>query len=298
MKKMIVATTLLAIIFSGLYLISNFKNTMMLNSNAGDISSNEVLPNPTSSDKQTKIPSSEQPENDNLEDKPLENGLNDTENKFNESKIMIKSKINLSSSTDSDVTVIEKTISTEDEASVITTVQPEIHGLKDKQFENEINKKIANYYQNEIKEIESSAAEYLEDMKRNNYSAHQFELTMNYEMIVSGNLVHILITTRTYTGGATDMVRVMSLNMINESNGKEVCITDIFDLNTMNHLIIQHMNNNEKYYPTNLSGELRFQSVREDQAFYIENNTLYVLFNKYEIAPGAAEIQTISIPII
>ncbi|WP_338075716.1 RsiV family protein [Chengkuizengella sediminis] len=160
-----------------------------------------------------------------------------------------------------------------------------------------MNKKISDYYNAEMMEIKLSATEYLEDMKQYDIPVSKSVLNMDYKLIEAGDLVSIVITIRTYIGGATDMSRVMSVNIINEPVGKQVGISDIFDVNSLNHLILQYMSYNKKNYSTFSTGELTLQSVREDQAFYIENNTLYILFNKYEIAPGAGEIQTIAIPL-
>ncbi|NDI36011.1 hypothetical protein EPK97_14850 [Chengkuizengella sediminis] len=52
---------------------------------------------------------------DEIEDKSFQNVINDSENIFNKSKNIIKTKINLDTS-NSDVTVIENAIFSEDEA--------------------------------------------------------------------------------------------------------------------------------------------------------------------------------------
>ncbi|NDI36065.1 stalk domain-containing protein [Chengkuizengella sediminis] len=208
----------------------------------------------------------------------------------------ITSEINFIQNLEQAVTIKDHDLSFEKEEIAVNAVLPEIQGLKDVHFQGEINEKIKMMFEEKIEELEKDAIEHAQEAKESGWNFHKYSLDMSYDMKIAGDLVSIVIGTSTYTGGANATTIVDSVNIVNQSEAKEVSITELMEKDKINELILAEINKNPDQYFT--PGDLGFQTVKEDQAYYIDREEVVLIFDEYEIAPGVAGTPYIFIPFV
>jgi len=101
-----------------------------------------------------------------------------------------------------------------------------------------------------------------------------------------------------YTGGAHGFTDRRAYN-IDLTTGRELRLSDLFapDFNyisIINEEIKKQIQAGDEIF---FDGELGFQSITENQPFYIEEGNLVIYFGLYEIAPYAAGIQEFRFPL-
>ncbi|NBI29913.1 stalk domain-containing protein [Chengkuizengella marina] len=212
-------------------------------------------------------------------------------NLFQESKNT--SDINLIKNLEQAVLVKEHDLSFENDFLEVNASLPEIQGLKDENFQGKTNEKIKMIFEKKIEELTKDAKEHAQEAKESGWNFHKYSLDMGYDMKIAGELVSIVFETSTYTGGANATSIVNSVNIVNQIEAKEVSITDLIEIDTINELVLREINKNpDDFFKP---GDLGFQTVEENQAFYVEGKQLVLIFDEYEIAPGTAGTPSISI---
>ncbi|HOF03236.1 MAG TPA: DUF3298 and DUF4163 domain-containing protein [Atribacterota bacterium] len=187
--------------------------------------------------------------------------------------------------------VIAREIKTEDLLVDYDIQIPGVDGLKDTLFQEELNNSILNKALNDIGEVEEQARELKALTEKEGWDYRQHEIYIDFDLKSNNSILSFIINTYKYTGGAHGIARVDCYNIDVEKSA----IMEIKDLfkegvdfkSIINEEISAQIGEQEK--DENLiyfSGEEGFNSISDDQDFYIQDNNLVILFQRYEIAPG------------
>ena len=148
--------------------------------------------------------------------------------------------------------------------------------MNNKEIERILNKKfesdIMNFYNTSVKEAES----YFDDFPD---AENKFVISSDYEVKKSNNKVlSMLIKYYKYSGGAHGTYEYIPYNVDLTSGG-------IF---TLKKQIIQL--NKEQNLPKNSTQLYAFNEIKDNQKFYIVDDTIVIFFDLYDIAPYVAGI--------
>lgn len=165
---------------------------------------------------------------------------------------------------------------------------PMLDGLNNKEIQNSINDRFEKEVIDFKDEISAWADEYLADAKKEGWLLHPYEAFTDYRVKYCNNDILSLCTDYyQYTGGAHGMTTRHS-STIDLKTGKSLSLRDIFnsDLNykkIINTEIKRQMRlNSDLYFDDSME---QWESIREDQGFYIEDDQVVIYFGLYEIAP-------------
>lgn len=196
---------------------------------------------------------------------------------------------------------IAKDIQETDELVEINVQIPQIQGLKDLSFQEQLNKEISNNILGEIEEIKAQAREAAELAEKEGWEHRTHTLQIDFALKENGPILSFLVNSYSYTGGANGITRIDTYN-INTITNQQLRLQDLFkpeaDYQTIiNEIILNQIGEQEKdqdkmYF----TGEMGFETIGEEQDFYIEDDHLVILFQKYEIAPGAMGTPEFKIP--
>lgn len=159
--------------------------------------------------------------------------------------------------------------------------------------------KINTFIQNEIAKYKAAALQQLSDLtEQNSGTAPDFPNTFDVNYQVTYNQDHKLslyFIVYTFSGGA---------------HGFYSWDAHTFDLDTGNEQNLQQVTSNNPNYKTIINQEIKkqlkandyeliepFESIRNDQGFYLKNDTVVVYFGLYEYAPYALGILAFPIPL-
>lgn len=179
---------------------------------------------------------------------------------------------------------------------------PQIHGLKDLEFEKKLNNKLVLEAKTRKNQIIKEAQSYNEDMVSNGLPTVPFEYIEKYSIIPSQNPYSIIEFDRyQYSGGAHGISNIDYM-VINTNIPQIVELKDLFK-ETANYKAIINENIRKQIDLRTKSGEYfftgsdGFQTIKDNQPFYInEKGDLIIVFNVYEIAPYAAGTIFFTIP--
>lgn len=173
---------------------------------------------------------------------------------------------------------------------------PQIHGLSNKAFEKELNKKLLKDAQNRIKNIIEEAKTYNKDMLQDNIPPLKFEYLENFGQVKSPEpYLTLEFLEYQYSGGAHGIGHTKYIT-IDKSQNRIITLPDLFKEESnyeqaineeINRQIIERTNKGEFFF----TGSDGFNGIKENQEFYINSNgDLAIVFNVYEIAPYAAGV--------
>ncbi|WP_160643929.1 DUF3298 domain-containing protein [Chengkuizengella marina] len=190
----------------------------------------------------------------------------------------------------------------QNEYVVVEGKLPVVKGMKDEKFQKEVNKQIIQFVEQKTAEVEKQSKVFNDEQKKlgddaisgpHNSPTGPYSLNINYKVKISGNMVSIVFNT--YTIGyiaANGINEVDSINIIDNTKGHIVELKHfVADKEKLNQLIQKEIESNEQLFKDS------FKSIRNDQAFYVEDNQLSVVFNEYEIAAGYVGTPTVTIPL-
>ncbi|MBE1443159.1 PdaC/SigV domain-containing protein [Paenibacillus sp. OAS669] len=164
---------------------------------------------------------------------------------------------------------------------------PVISGLKDTTYQTKLNSKIAETAAKDLEAIRTQAKEGAEQAKQNGYEFRPYSLDVSYEVMTNANhTLSIKVTSYFYTGGAHGMSRIDTYNVADRDQAAAISLSDLFG-SSYKDVINKHIKeeitkNPEQYFPD------AFQSISDDQIFYLKDGKAYIVFSEYEIAPYAA----------
>ncbi|MFS1514868.1 stalk domain-containing protein [Chengkuizengella sp. SCS-71B] len=202
----------------------------------------------------------------------------------------------------SEATVESKEYTFQNEFVVVEGELPVVKGLKDGKFQKEVNEQIKQFVEQKTAEVEKQSKVFNDEQKElgddalsgpHDSPTGPYRLFINYEVKISGNMVSIVF--KTYTMGyiaANGINEVDSINIIDDAKGHIVELEHfVTDREKLNQLIQKEIESNEQLFKDS------FESIREDQGYYVENEKLNVVFNEYEIAAGYVGTPVIKIPL-
>lgn len=161
-----------------------------------------------------------------------------------------------------------------------------------------VNKSIEDYINALVKQHE-------EDINNAEGFGSQ-SLTTTYEVITNNNnLLSIRLDTTISMGGSDSFSKIYHIDKQTDS---ELVLSNLFKkktdyVTTLSNLVKEQMREQMKaddslvyFIDSEDMPELDFNKIKKDQTFYIKDNSLVLVFDKYETAPGYMGVVEISIP--
>lgn len=199
---------------------------------------------------------------------------------------------------DQEITITDLVIEEEQEALKVDMVFPLVQGLKDKQVEEKINQIIQEEIINFKNQLQTESEEYLKSAKSEEWEIRKYIATTYYIVhYQKDDLLSLSVFYYSYTLGAHGytLQRTYNFNLV---NGEVILLGDIFKENKdyidiINQEIKRQINLNPQEYFSEWSV---FQSISQEQPFYLIEDGIVVYFGLYEIAPYASGIRYFKIP--
>lgn len=192
-----------------------------------------------------------------------------------------------------------------DEDKSISVKVPEVVNDDNSSFISNVNEKIQSLVDMHVKEAEDRILEYKDAFistggTEEEFAAKDIKVDVNYEIkSQTDSMVSFVITSNENWAGAYTYQYFYNLDL---KNNKDITLEDLLGENYIeiaNESIKEQMEERQKadpnvsYFDVDMGG---FTSINEDTNFYInEENHPVIVFEKYEIAPGAMGIQEFEI---
>ena len=166
--------------------------------------------------------------------------------------------------------------------------------MNNKEIERILNKKfesdIMNFYNTSVKEAEY----YFDDFPD---AENKFVISSDYEIKKSNNKVlSMLIKYYKYSGGAHGIYEYIPYN-VDLTSGGIFTLKDLFNENSNYKVVIENeikkqiiQLNKEQNLPKNSTQLYAFNEIKDNQKFYIVDDTIVIFFDLYDIAPYVAGI--------
>jgi hypothetical protein len=190
------------------------------------------------------------------------------------------------------VTVESREVSSQTDALVVNMKIPVVDGVKDEEIQARINAELENAALKDKEEITrlSQVAEKL--------AGNPYELQWHYTVTYNKNGILSLVTTAyQYTGGAHGMTVQKSYNY--DLNAREkMNLAGLFQPGVdYKNIINKEIEKQIASHPENyFEGESGFQSIADNQEYYLKDGNLVIYFGLYEIAPYVSGIPEFTIP--
>lgn len=156
---------------------------------------------------------------------------------------------------------------------------------------DDINSFIDNYLYR-FKNLAENEARNGDDVNfRNKYS-----LDMNLDIHNSENYISYILFLSEYTGGANVNQSVRSF-VYNKETKNQVSISDVVGLDNSNNFLsrVKSRLYNKSDQIGVFSNQVNGLSIDSLDSFYVTDDSIIVLFSKYEVAPGAAGIVEVNL---
>ncbi|WP_127531243.1 PdaC/SigV domain-containing protein [Paenibacillus kobensis] len=201
------------------------------------------------------------------------------------------------------VTVTKKQLEVDFPADVIkvTIELPVISGMTDASYQEKLNKAIEKTALADLESMKKPAAEDKASAEQYDYPFRQHELYVSYEVksdgnADSGNVLSILVNTYMYTGGAHGMTRVDSYNAQTNAEASTLTLKQALGeggLKKANNAVYQQILKNRDNYYTDVFDI--FKGISAEMPFFMENGTVNLVFQQYEIAPYASGVNYVAV---
>ncbi|MRG87107.1 DUF3298 and DUF4163 domain-containing protein [Salinibacillus xinjiangensis] len=178
---------------------------------------------------------------------------------------------------------------------------PIISGLQDQVFQVKFNYGIKSKAEDKKKEFIKEAKQFAQELREKGQPLRPFQLFIEPSVKMQGEIISIKSEDYIYKGGANGIQKISALNILNQKKAKYLTFADLFkeDLDykeVINDMVKKEIEDRRAKGESFFEGEEGFQSVTDEQKFYLEENQLVLAFDEYEIAPGYMGTQTFSIP--
>jgi len=199
---------------------------------------------------------------------------------------------------DQEITITDLAIKEDHEALKVDMVFPLVTGVKDKQVEEKINQIIQEDVHNFKEILQTESEKYLQGAKEEGWEIRKYIVTTYYIVhYQKDDLLSLSVFYYSYTLGAHGHTLQRAYNF-NLENGKEILLGDILKekknyVDVINQEIKRQMELNPQEYFSEWSV---FQSISEEQPFYLLEDGIVIYFGLYEIAPYASGIRYFKIP--
>ncbi|WBW97416.1 DUF3298 and DUF4163 domain-containing protein [Oceanirhabdus sp. W0125-5] len=172
---------------------------------------------------------------------------------------------------------------------------PKVEGLKDKEFEGKINSEIEEKMKLAVKEAEERAEEFKKEFletggTEEEYEKRKINIKVDYEIkAAKDDVLSFVISSFDSIAAAYAEYNYYNINLETDEiiTLESIFGPDYVDIISTNVLkqIEEQKNDETKVF---FEGENGFKEIREDIDFYInEDKNAVIVFDKYEIAPGA-----------
>jgi len=199
---------------------------------------------------------------------------------------------------DQEITITDKIIKEDHEVLKVDMTFPLVQGVKDKQVEEKINQIIREDILNFKNQLQTESEEYLQSAKNEEWEIRKYEASTYYIVhYQKDDLLSLSVFYYRYTLGAHGHTLQRAYNF-NLENGEEILLSDILKgkkdyVDIINQEIRRQIELNPQEYFSEWSV---FQSISEEQPFYLIEEGIVVYFGLYEIAPYASGIRYFQIP--
>ena len=197
-----------------------------------------------------------------------------------------------------EITITDLVIKEDREALKVDIVFPLVQGIKDKQVEEKINQTIQKDVFNFKEMLQTESEKYLQGAKEEGWEIRKYEASAYYIVHYQrDDLLSLSVFYYRYTLGAHGhtLQRAYNFNLL---DGEEILLSDILKekkdyVAIINQEIERQMELNPQEYFSEWSV---FQSISEEQPFYLIEDGIVVYFGLYEIAPYSSGIRYFKIP--
>jgi len=199
---------------------------------------------------------------------------------------------------DQEITITDKIIKEDHEVLKVDMTFPLVQGVKDKQVEEKINQIIREDILNFKNQLQTESEEYLQSAKNEEWEIRKYKASTYYIVhYQKDDLLSLSVFYYRYTLGAHGHTLQRAYNF-NLENGEEILLGDILKgkkdyVDIINQEIRRQIELNPQEYFSEWSV---FQSISEEQPFYLIEDGIVVYFGLYEIAPYASGIRYFQIP--
>ena len=199
---------------------------------------------------------------------------------------------------DQEIIITDLAIKEDHEVLKVDMLFPLVQGMKGKQVEEKINQIIQEDILNFKNQLQTESEEYLQSARSEGWEIKKYIATTYYIVhYQKDDLLSFSIFYYSYTLGAHGytLQRTYNFDLV---NGEEILLGDIFKENKdyidiINQEIKRQINLNPQEYFSEWSV---FQSISQEQPFYLIEDGIVVYFGLYEIAPYASGIRYFKIP--
>jgi len=188
------------------------------------------------------------------------------------------------------VSIENKNISVQQEWVKIDANYPQINGMTNTNFNEDIKNKVSVF----AKDIEKQA--------KDNYNTFwkigdfHYEGMVSYKYNINGTILSIIMEYYSYLGGAHGVTLRESIN-IDTKKGSEIQLKDLFkDKENYKQYILKNINDEISKKPENYFSS-KLDTFNEANFYVDENGNLVIYFNQYEIAPYVAGVQEFKMPL-
>jgi len=210
----------------------------------------------------------------------------------------VLAQIQESKSMAQEISITDMVIKEDYEALKMDITFPLIQGIKDKQVEEKINQTIQKDVLNFKKMLQTESEEYLQGAKEEKWEIRKYEAFAYYIVhYQKDDLLSLSVFYYSYTLGAHGhtLQRAYNFNLL---NGEEILLSDILKekkdyVKIINQEIKRQIELNPQEYFSEWSV---FQSISDEQPFYLIEDGIVVYFGLYEIAPYSSGIRYFKIP--
>lgn len=153
------------------------------------------------------------------------------------------------------------------------------------------SREVKSFIEERVENFKEFALEDVPELRNRGFVA-KYSLNINLENYKSKNYISYVLFISEYTGGA-NVNQIVESFVYEEDSENKVSITDVvYDKSKFISELYRKLEEKDKSIGI-FSNDIEIESINN---FYITDSSLVVLFSKYEVAPGAAGIVTITIP--
>lgn len=192
--------------------------------------------------------------------------------------------------------IIEKSIEEITDKYEVKVKYPMLQG-GEKEVIDKINKVIADYTLDWINDIKLLGEEYSKEYKKSGNEMPKMEAYSLFESFHTDELISLPVTYYQYTGGAHGLTTKVAYNY-NIKTGKILKLKDLFKEGFDYKSIIDKKvrEDIEKEKDIYFENGALFKGISENQAYYLNRDSIIVYFQQYEIAPYSSGIREFKIP--
>lgn len=181
------------------------------------------------------------------------------------------------------VMITETTEVSGDDSLAIDIKRPLVSGLSDREFENELNKKIESQISAAKESAKTAAAEFWKEAKAQGYQPWQYVFHTEYAIKNTKGILSFRVTTILDAGGSGMPLTVYYNADLNKN--RLLDLGSLFINNMYKDVIFKIVKGEMNRDPDRYFGT--FSEITDKTKFFIYAGSLYITMAKYEVASGA-----------